>query len=125
MKGDGGTLEGGERRSLRRWHVDRDLREAEKPPDPWGPGRVYSKARPPEEECPGWRRMCHVPGAGMQEARPARGQQTGLQSYQGEGFILNLQKKMATHSSILAWRIPWTEEAGGLQSMGSQRFAHD
>ena len=30
-----------------------------------------------------------------------------------------LEEKMATHSSILAWRIPWTEEAGGLQSMGS------
>ena len=32
---------------------------------------------------------------------------------------------MATHSSILAWRIPWTEEPGGLQSMGSQRVEHD
>ena len=32
-----------------------------------------------------------------------------------------LEKKMATHSSILAWRIPWTEEPGGLKSMGSQR----
>ena len=32
---------------------------------------------------------------------------------------------MATHSSILAWRIPWTEELGGLQSMGSQRVGHD
>ena len=32
-----------------------------------------------------------------------------------------LEEEMATHSSILAWRIPWTEEPGGLQSMGSQR----
>ena len=32
---------------------------------------------------------------------------------------------MATHSSILAWRIPWTEEPGGLQSMGSQRVGQD
>ena len=32
---------------------------------------------------------------------------------------------MATYSSILAWRIPWTEEAGGLQSMGLQRVGHD
>ena len=32
-----------------------------------------------------------------------------------------LEKEMATHPSILAWRIPWTEEPGGLQSMGSQR----
>ena len=36
-----------------------------------------------------------------------------------------LGKEMATHSSILAWRIPWTEESGGLQSMGSQRVGHD
>ena len=36
-----------------------------------------------------------------------------------------LEKGMATHSSILAWRIPWTEEPGRLQSMGSQRFGHD
>ena len=36
-----------------------------------------------------------------------------------------LEKEMAIHSSILAWRIPWTEEPGGLQSMGSQRARHD
>ena len=36
-----------------------------------------------------------------------------------------LEKRMATHSSILAWRIPWTEEPGGLQSMGSQRAGHN
>ena len=36
-----------------------------------------------------------------------------------------LQKGMATHSSNLAWRIPWTEEPGGRQSMGSQRVGHD
>ena len=36
-----------------------------------------------------------------------------------------LEKGMATHSSILAWRIPWTEETGGLQSMGLQRIGHD
>ena len=36
-----------------------------------------------------------------------------------------LEKEMATHSSILAWRIPWTEEPGRLQSMGSQRIRHD
>ena len=36
-----------------------------------------------------------------------------------------LEKGMAAHSSILAWRIPWTEEHGGLQSMGSQRVGHD
>ena len=35
------------------------------------------------------------------------------------------EKGMATHSSILAWRIPWTEEPGGIQSMGSQRVRHN
>ena len=36
-----------------------------------------------------------------------------------------LEKEMATHSSFLAWEIPWTEEPGGLLSMGSQRGRHD
>ena len=36
-----------------------------------------------------------------------------------------LEKEMATHSSILAWKIPWTEDPGRLQSMGSQRVGHD
>ena len=36
-----------------------------------------------------------------------------------------LEKGMAMHSSILAWRIPWTKEPGGLQSMGSQRVGHN
>ena len=36
-----------------------------------------------------------------------------------------LEEEMATHSSILAWRIPWTREPGGLQSVGMQRIGHD
>ena len=36
-----------------------------------------------------------------------------------------LEKEMATHSSTLAWKIPWMEEPGGLQYMGSQRVGHD
>ena len=36
-----------------------------------------------------------------------------------------LEKRMATHSSILAWRIPWTEEPGGMQFTGLQRGGHD
>ena len=36
-----------------------------------------------------------------------------------------LEKEMATHSSILAWENPWTQESGGLQSMGTQRVGHD
>ena len=41
------------------------------------------------------------------------------------GLEDTLEKEMATHSSILAWRIPWTEEPGVLQSTGSQRVGHD
>ena len=49
-------------------------------------------------------------------------QETGLPPLGGED---SLEKGMATHSSILAGRIPWTEEPGGLQSTGSQRVGHD
>ena len=37
----------------------------------------------------------------------------------------SLEEEMATHSSILAWKIPWTQEQGGLQSMGLQRVGHN
>ena len=39
-------------------------------------------------------------------------------------MAIPLEKEMATHSSILAWRIPWTEEPGGLRSTGLQRVGH-
>ena len=48
-------------------------------------------------------------------------QETRIQSLGSEDV---LEKEMATHSSTLAWRIPWTEEPGRLQSMGSQRVGH-
>ena len=41
------------------------------------------------------------------------------------GLGRSLEKEMVTHSSILAWRTPWREELGGLQSMGSHREGHD
>ena len=44
---------------------------------------------------------------------------------QGRGAVHALEKEMATHSSILAWRIPGTEEPGGLLSMGSHRVGYD
>ena len=44
---------------------------------------------------------------------------------QSLGWEDSLEEGMATHSSILAWRIPWTERPGGLQSIGSQRVGHD
>ena len=49
-------------------------------------------------------------------------QETQIQSL---GWEDPLEKGMATHSSILAWRIPWTEKPGGLQSIESQRVEHD
>ena len=49
-------------------------------------------------------------------------QKTWVQSLGQEDL---LEKEMATHFSILAWRIPWTEEPGGLQSVGSQKVRHD
>ena len=49
-------------------------------------------------------------------------QETQVQSL---GWEDPLEKGIATHSSILVWRIPWTEEPGGLLSMGSQRVGHD
>ena len=49
-------------------------------------------------------------------------QETWVQSLGQEDL---LEKEMATHSSILAWKIPWMEEPGRIQSMGSQRVRHD
>ena len=49
-------------------------------------------------------------------------QETWVRSLGGED---PLEEDMAAHCSTLAWRIPWTEEPGGLQSMGSQRVGHD
>ena len=43
----------------------------------------------------------------------------------GQPNTIYLEKEMATHSSILAWSIPWTEDPGGLQIMGSRRVGHD
>ena len=48
-----------------------------------------------------------------------------LGSIPGSGISSPLEKEVATHSSTLAWKISWTEEAGGLQSMGSQRVRYD
>ena len=49
-------------------------------------------------------------------------QETQVQSVSQED---SLEKEMSTHTSILAWRIPWTEDPRGLQSMGSQRVRHN
>ena len=54
--------------------------------------------------------------------KPPVMQETWVQSL---GWEDPLEKGMATYSSIITWRIPWTEEPGGLQSMGSQRVGHN
>ena len=52
-------------------------------------------------------------------------QETQEMWIQSLGQADSMEEKMATHSSILAWEIPWAEESGGLQSMRSQRVGHD
>ena len=61
------------------------------------------------------------PGGSVMKILPAK-QETRVQSLSQED---TLGKKMETHSSILAWETPWTEEPGGLQSLGLQRVIHD
>ena len=62
------------------------------------------------------------PGGSAVRNQPAK-LETGVRSLGPEEDPL--EKKMATHSSILVWRIPWTEEPGRLQSIGLQRVRHD
>ena len=59
---------------------------------------------------------------GLVVKNPPAMQETWVQSLGGED---PLEKEKATHSSVLAWRIPWPEKPGGLQSMGSQRVGHN
>ena len=56
------------------------------------------------------------------EKNPSAKQKTWVQSLGQED---PLEKEMATHFSIIAWKIPWTEESGGLESMGSIRVRHN
>ena len=62
-----------------------------------------------------------LPGGAVGKNLPATAGDAGLIPSREDP----LEEQMATHSSILAWEIPWTEEPGGLQSMGSQRVGHD
>ena len=63
-------------------------------------------------------------GGAVEKNLPASARMPEMQ-VRSLGWEDPLEEGMATHSSILAWRIPWTEEPGGLQSMGSQRVRHD
>ena len=60
--------------------------------------------------------------SGSEVKNPPAMQETLFRSLGGED---PLEEEMSTHSSMLAWEIPWAEEAGGLQYMGSQRVGHD
>ena len=64
------------------------------------------------------RRAGDVPGGSVVKNQPANAEDEGSQSL---GLVHSLEEDTATHSSILAWRNPWREESGGLQSMGLQR----
>ena len=74
----------------------------------------------PEHSTQFWHYL-DFPGAQTVKNLPAR-QETRVRSL---GWKVPLEKGMAIHSSILAWRIPWTAEPGRLQSIGSQRVRHD
>ena len=64
------------------------------------------------------------PGGAVVESQPANAGDKEMQ-VQSLGWEDPLEKEMATHASILAWKIPWTEVPGGLQSMESYRVEHD
>ena len=71
------------------------------------------------EEKDGWKKKKQKGGWWFAPA-PKLGSAVG-----SEPMSFPLEKATALHSSTLAWKIPWTEEPGGLQSMGSQRVGHD
>ena len=62
---------------------------------------------------------------GIEHESPSLQADSLLLPHLGESSELNSEKAMAPHSSTLAWKIPWAEEHGGLQSMGSLRVGHD
>ena len=69
--------------------------------------------------------LCKGFPGGPVEKNPPAMQKTQQVWVWSLSYIDPLEEEMATHSSILAWKISWTEEPGGLQSMGSQRVGHD
>ena len=88
--------------------------------------RVSEPITPSPLECPfgtdGSARLCCGPKALEGFPGGSATQETQVRSLDGED---PLEKGKATHSSIFAWRIPWTEEPGRLQSMGTQRVEHN
>ena len=82
----------------------------------WEPGKCPSSATDQVSGLPGLPRWLN--------GKESTCQAGGMVSIPGSGRF-PLEEEMATHSSILAWSIPWTEEPGGPQSLGSQRVGHD
>ena len=72
-----------------------------------------------------WRGVKNGSGKMQRSHADSMGMLATVMNAQSLGQEDSLEKGMATHSSILAWRIPWTEEPGRLQSMGSQRDRHN
>ena len=87
----------------------------------WCPGSIVSVKNEFERDFPD----------GLGFPGGARGKEPACQCRRYETWVLflgqedSLEKGMAIHSSVRAWRIPWTEEPGGLQSIGLQRVGHD
>ena len=65
------------------------------------------------------------PGGASSREPACRRKETYETLVQSLGWEDPLEEGMATHSRVLVWRIPWTEEPGGLRSLGSQRVRHD
>ena len=80
------------------------------------------KSLKPMNVFPGPRTNCGAFLVAQIVKNPPAMQETGVRSLSQED---PLEEEMATHSSLLAWRIPWTEEPGGLHSTGSQRVGYD
>ena len=87
----------------------------------WPHGSVDVRLRPPEKT---WKTflLFKTSLVAQKVKRLPTTQETWVRSLSWEDL---LEKEMATTSSLLAWRIPWTEEPGGLQSTGLQRIGHD
>ena len=68
---------------------------------------------------------CSLPGSSIHGIFQARVLEWSAIAFSDIGLLKEVKRNMATHSNILGWRIPWTEEPGGLQSMGLQKVGHD
>ena len=131
-----------ERDSLHLWYYEKDSFRESNAPGIWDPlllvQAVQRKGKSPEGNARenrtsrvcvcvfvcGGRKIDNLPPSLLAQTakNPPAMQETWVQSL---GWEDPPEKGMATHSSILAWKIPWTKEPGGLQSMGSKRVGYD